>query len=65
MDKILADIVQRVDRLKLPRGYAVDYARRHEEMQESGAFLARAFAVALGLILVILVHPVQLGPAAR
>ena len=55
VDKILPDIEPRIADLHLPRGYRVDYTGDTEEMRESGAFLMRAFGVASGLILVILV----------
>jgi multidrug efflux pump len=55
VDKIVDDIRQRLADLRLRRGYAVDYAGDTQEMEESFAFLSRAFAVAVGLILVILV----------
>jgi multidrug efflux pump subunit AcrB len=55
VDKILEDVETRIEQIRLPRGYAVDYAGDTEEMQESFAFLMRAFGVALALILVILV----------
>lgn len=55
VDKILADIQKRVESILLPRGYAIDYTGDTEEMRESGIFLMRAFAIAAGLILVILV----------
>jgi len=49
------DIRPRMEKLQLPRGYSIHYAGDTEEMVKSGKFLLRAFAVALGLILVILV----------
>ncbi|MBU1910029.1 MAG: efflux RND transporter permease subunit, partial [Verrucomicrobia bacterium] len=55
VDKILADIQPLIEELHLPRGYKVDYTGDTEEMRESGAFLLRAFGIASGLILVILV----------
>ncbi|MBT3191858.1 MAG: efflux RND transporter permease subunit [Verrucomicrobia bacterium] len=55
VDKILADIQGLLKDFKLPSGYAITYAGDNQEMEESGAFLSKAFAVALGLILVILV----------
>ena len=55
VDKILADIQPLIADLRLPRGYQVDYTGDTEEMRESGAFLMRAFGIASGLILVILV----------
>ncbi len=55
VDKILEDVQKQLEDYALPSGYVITYAGDNQEMQESGAFLARAFAVALGLILVILV----------
>ncbi len=55
VDKILLDVQQRLSDFRVPRGYALRFRGDDEEMRESGAFLARAFAIACGLILVILV----------
>jgi len=55
VDKIIVDVQERVARLDIPSGYAVRYAGDTEEMQKSGAFLARAFGIAAGLIIVVLV----------
>ncbi len=55
VDKILADVQKRLADVELPAGYAITYAGDNQEMEESGAFLSRAFMVALGLIIVILV----------
>jgi multidrug efflux pump len=55
VDKILVDIQKRLAKVEMPAGYAITYAGDNQEMQESGAFLTRAFTIALGLILVILV----------
>jgi CzcA family heavy metal efflux pump len=55
VDKILADVQERIAKVPLPQGYAVEYTGDTEEMRESGAFLIKAFGVASGLILVILV----------
>jgi multidrug efflux pump subunit AcrB len=55
VDKILKDIQERLAAFKLPRGYTIRYRGDTEDMQESGAFLMKAFGIALGLILVILV----------
>jgi multidrug efflux pump subunit AcrB len=55
VDAILKDVKRLLADLRLPPGYAITFSGDTEEMAESGAFLARAFAVALGLILVILV----------
>ena len=55
VDQILRDVQAEVSKVALPRGYGVAYTGENKDMQESGAFLSRAFAVAVGLILVILV----------
>ncbi len=55
VDKILADVQERVREVPLPRGYAIEYTGDTEEMRESGLFLLKAFGIASGLILVILV----------
>jgi len=54
-DKILADVQERLGDFALPAGYSLRYAGEDEEMKESGSFLTRAFGIALGLILVVLV----------
>ncbi|NCA83735.1 MAG: efflux RND transporter permease subunit, partial [Opitutae bacterium] len=55
VDKILADVKPLVEAIPRPRGYAVEYTGDTEEMRESGLFLMKAFGIASGLILVILV----------
>lgn len=55
VDKILKDVQERIAEIPLPQGYAVEYTGDTEEMRESGTFLLKAFGVASGLILVILV----------
>ncbi len=54
-DAILEDVQRRLADLPLPAGYSLRYAGEDQEMKESGAFLARSFLLALGLILVVLV----------
>ncbi len=54
-DKILEEVQRRLADINLPSGYSIRYAGENEEMQESGAFLAKSFLLALGLILVVLV----------
>ncbi len=54
-DKVLEDVKALVAQVSLPSGYAVTYSGENKEMQESGEFLTRAFGVAFGLILVVLV----------
>lgn len=56
VDKIIADVRAIIDtEVGIPRGYQVYYAGDTEEMQKSGDFLGKAFLIALGLILIILV----------
>ncbi len=55
VDRILADVKSKVGDLPMPRGYAVAYTGENKEMQESGAFLFRAFMIASAAILLILV----------
>ncbi len=55
VDKILGDVRERLADLPLPRGYAIEYTGDTQEMIESGIFLLKAFGIAAGLILVILV----------
>ena len=55
VDKILKDVQERIATVPLPQGYAIEYTGDTEEMRESGMFLLKAFGVASGLILVILV----------
>jgi multidrug efflux pump subunit AcrB len=54
-DKVLGDVRKRLADFSLPRGYGLTYTGENKEMEESGSFLAGAFALAVGLILVILV----------
>ncbi len=44
-----------IEALDLPAGYTSSFAGDTQEMEESTAFLGRAFLIALGLILVVLV----------
>ncbi len=55
VDKILADVRARVDKLNLPRGYSVKYTGDTKDMDEASAFLSKAFLIALALIALILV----------
>ncbi len=55
VDKLLADVRGRLDSTPLPAGYAVAYTGENKEMKESGAFLLRAFLIASGCILILLV----------
>ncbi len=55
VDAIIADVRARLEALTLPPGYELKYTGDTEEMNKSGRFLARAFTVAVGLIVVVLV----------
>mgnify|MGYP003604945703 FL=1 len=55
VDALIREIQPLLDDLDLPQGYSIKFAGDTEEMQKSMAFLSRAFLIALGLILVILV----------
>jgi len=55
VDRILEDVKARLKGIELPRAYSWRIRGDDEEMKEAGQFLSKAFAVALGLILVILV----------
>ncbi len=55
VDMILKDVKERMKSVPLPQGYTVEYTGDTEEMRDSGIFLMKAFGVASGLILVILV----------
>ncbi len=54
-DIIEKDVKPAIEALHLPGGYKTSFAGDTQEMEESTAFLSRAFAVALGLIVVVLV----------
>ena len=55
VDKILKDVQARIAEIPLPRGFSVSYTGDTQEMRDSGIFLLKAFGIASGLILVILV----------
>ncbi len=55
VDEIIGEIMPIVDQIDMPRGYSIAYAGDTEEMRKSGLFLAQAFLVAIGLIMIILV----------
>ncbi len=52
---VLADVQASVSDLDLPYGYLVRYAGENVEQEEASAFLTRAFAIALMLILLVLI----------
>jgi multidrug efflux pump len=52
---VLADVQERLRQLDLPPGYRIEYAGEKEEQDEASAFLFKAFALAVGLIIAILV----------
>jgi len=55
VDEILEDVKPIVEKIKMPRGYEVNYAGDTEEMEDAKQFLRKAFGIALGLIVVVLV----------
>lgn len=55
VDVIMKDVQTALSDFALPQGYAIRFTGDTEEMQKSMAFLGRAFLIAIGLILVILV----------
>ena len=55
VDEILKDVQVSLEELTLPQGYTLEYTGDNEEMQKSGQFLMKAFALAIGLIFIILV----------
>ena len=55
VDEILAEVQPKLRDMGMAQGYAIDYGGDTREMRKAAEFLGRAFAVALGLIVVILV----------
>ncbi|MGA1192878.1 MAG: efflux RND transporter permease subunit [Kiritimatiellia bacterium] len=55
VDELIREVQAALADLRLPQGYSIRYVGDTEEMQKSSAFLSRAFLIALGLIIVILV----------
>ncbi len=55
VDEIIEEVVPLVDQIHMPPGYSIHYAGDTEEMEKSAAFLAQAFFIAIGLIMIILV----------
>jgi multidrug efflux pump len=55
VDKILIDIRRKLEDFSIPNGYSINFAGDNEDMNEAGSFLGRAFFIALGVILIILV----------
>ena len=54
-NKVLADVQKRLEKLGLPSGYEIRYAGKREEQEKASAFLLKAFALAIFLIVAILV----------
>jgi multidrug efflux pump subunit AcrB len=52
---VLEDVKERLEDFDLPVGYHLSYTGENEEMEESSAFLLRAFVIALLLIFMVLV----------
>ncbi len=55
VDQLLRDVRARLADLPLPTGYQIAYRGENKEMVESGAFLLRAFLIASGVIVILLV----------
>jgi multidrug efflux pump len=54
--EVLADVQKKLDKeLKVPAGYAIDYAGEQETQEESQAFLSKAFIVAILLVALVIV----------
>ncbi len=53
--KVLAEVQAIADEMTLPAGYTFEYTGENEEMQESQAFMTKAFIIALLLISMVLV----------
>jgi multidrug efflux pump subunit AcrB len=53
--EVLKDVQKRLDELDLPIGYEIRYAGEKETEDESRAFLVKAFAIALLLVILVLV----------
>ncbi|MDP6107649.1 MAG: efflux RND transporter permease subunit, partial [Candidatus Brocadiia bacterium] len=52
---VLQDVKERLKDLELEQGYDIRYAGQGQEQEKAQAFLLKAFGIALGLILMILV----------
>ena len=55
IDAVLGDVRKKVEALRLPAEFGVEYTGENQEMNESNAFLMRALGLALAAIAVILV----------
>ncbi len=55
VNEIIQEISAIIDEIPMERGYSVAYTGDTEEMEKSGRFLAQAFMIAIGLILILLV----------
>jgi multidrug efflux pump len=53
--EVLKDVQKRLQELELPNGYEIGYAGEKETEDESRAFLGKAFAIAILLIILVLV----------
>jgi len=53
--QVLGEVRKFASTMQLPAGYTLDYTGEQEEMQESSAFMARAFTIAILLIALVLV----------
>ncbi len=53
--EVLSDVQKRLSEIELPAGYEIRYAGEKETEDESRAFLGKAFAIALLLVILVLV----------
>jgi multidrug efflux pump subunit AcrB len=52
---VLGEVQKFASTMQLPTGYTLDYTGENEEMQESSAFMAKAFTIAIFLVALVLV----------
>jgi len=52
---VLVDVQNALSGIDLPGGYRIDYSGEQEEQQKASAFLAKAFVIALFLIVLVLI----------
>jgi len=52
---VLGEVQKFANTMQLPAGYSFDYTGENEEMQESSAFMAKAFTIAVFLVALVLV----------
>lgn len=54
-NEVLQEVQQRLQELKLPSGYQINYSGEQEEQQKAAAFLSKAFVAAILLIMLVLI----------